>query len=125
MERKAPKLFDTDIAPAEFHEAPEDFFRIQYLEAVDLVINSIQGFRVHLNVQDLLTKAATVNNYSMDYDFIKAFYVGDIDPLRLRSQLSSSLLKTQFATHKGTFSFLDVINFFITLTSARKEFFQS
>ena len=62
-------------------------------------------------------------NYSMEYDFIKTFYAGDIDPLPLSSQLS--LLLTQFATHKGTFSFLDVISFFITFTSARKDFFRA
>ena len=127
--RKTPKRFETGTAAAEFPVSPRDYFRVQYFEAIDLVINSIQerfnqpGFAVYRNLQDLLTNAAAGKEYTTEYEFIKSFYVEDIDPLRLSSQLS--LLQTHFSTQEGTHSYLDVIRFLSSLSPSRKEFFHS
>ena len=92
------------------------------------MINSIQnrfdqtGFTVYRNLQDLLTKAANEKNYSMDYDFIKIFYVGDIDPLRLSSQLT--LRQTQLATRAPFHSWM-LLAFLLSIHLQERNFFQS
>ena len=85
--RKTPKRLKSGSAEAEFHATPKDYFRFEYFKALDLVINSIQdrfsqtGYEVYCNLQELLTKAATGEEYSSACDFIETFYVGHIDPI--------------------------------------------
>ena len=74
-----------------------------------------------------MTKAANGDRYALrsrldkEYDFVVSLYEGDLNPTRLQSQLE--LLRMHFATHTGTLSFIDVVNFPKDLSAAQKEFF--
>ena len=61
--RKIPKRYEQGDAEAEFHATAKDSYRQVYFEALDLSITSINsrfdqpGFKVYLNVEELLLKA--------------------------------------------------------------------
>ena len=68
-----------------------------------------------------MTKATKGDRYDEEYDFVVSIYEGDFNPTRLQSQLK--LLRMHFATHTGTLSFTDVVNFLKDLSAAQKDFF--
>ena len=122
--RKRPKRFESGSAEAKLFDSPKAYCKVVYYY---LVIMSIKeqfdqpGFKVFRNLQELVTKATKGDRYDEEYDFVVSIYEGDFNPTRLQSQLK--LLRMHFATHTGTLSFTDVVNFLKDLSAAQKDFF--
>ena len=60
--QKAPKRFEVGTSEGFFLHTPEALFRVEYMEALDLVINFIRerfnqpGYRIYCNLENLLLK---------------------------------------------------------------------
>ena len=121
--RKAPKRFETGIAPAEFHEALKIFFSIQYLKALDLVINSIQGFKVYRNLQDLLTRAATGKNTVWSMISSKPSMLGILIHFDLAA--NSNYFRLSLLLTRAPFHFWMLLAFVLPLHLQKRIFFQS
>ena len=99
--RKMPKRYDTGRAEWECVVSPKDHYRQIYYEGLDLIVNCIRnhfdqpGYKVYPNLQELLLKASTKEDYEEKYAFVTKFYGSDFDPLALKVQLT--LCSTHFA----------------------------
>jgi hypothetical protein len=60
--RKLPSRFETEQAPAEFHSTPMDYYRQNYFEAMNHIVQAItdrfdqEDFVVYLDTEQLLLK---------------------------------------------------------------------
>ena len=93
--RKIPKRFDDGNAPHEFSNCTQDFYRRQYLESIDLLINAIQqrfdqdGYKIHSRLENMLLHAVNGLDFEDDLHFVSQFYGSDfhVDTLRCHLQL--------------------------------------
>ena len=98
--RKTPRRFDAGNAAAEYPSTAKDMYRQVYYEALDLSVTSITdrfdqpGFKVYSNVEQLLFKACTGDNYQKELDAVCTFYKGDLEQHELLAQLE--VLKTLY-----------------------------
>ena len=99
--RKVPKRYDDGASEGDHPRNCKDFYRKEYYEALDLIINSIKsrfdqpGYRAYRNLQDLLIKAVKRENYDDCFSFVCSFYGDDINPDQLRLHLD--ILSTNFS----------------------------
>ncbi len=95
--RKTPRRFDDGNAVAEYPSTAKDIYRQFYFGAVDLAASSITarfdqpGFKVYSNVEQLLFKACTGDDYQKELAAVCTFYKGHLE---LSSQLT--VLKTLY-----------------------------
>ena len=70
--RKAPRRFEVGTSEGFFSHTPESFYRVEYMEALDLAINFIRehfnqpGYRIYCNLENLLLKAANRDDYTAE-----------------------------------------------------------
>ena len=63
-----------------FHIPQKLSFAVEYMEAMDLVINFIRehfnqpGYRIYCNLENLLLKAASKDNYTAELQFVLDYY---------------------------------------------------
>ena len=92
--RKMPKRYEIGSAETEYSSSPYAYYRAINYEALDLIINCIKnrfdqpGYRVYRQLQDLLMKAASQQDYLLEYDFVSKFYGADFSYV-LKAQLES------------------------------------
>ena len=78
-----------------FPSIPKDPYRQIYFEAVDLIVQSITerfnqpGYKVYLQLENLLIKAAKKENYDGELQFLSTFYGADINKTNLQLQLDT------------------------------------
>ena len=76
----APRLLQIGLTDGNFHSTPEDTYRQIYYEAIDLVIESINsrfnqpGYKVYLNVEDLVLNACRGCPYDTELSNVCDFY---------------------------------------------------
>ena len=76
----------------EYASSPYAYYKTVYYEALDLIINCTKsrfdqpGYRVYRQLQDLLMKAASREDYQSEYEFVSKFYGADFSH-RLKTQL--------------------------------------
>ena len=92
--RKRPARYDNGTPNLEF-DTVEKYYQHFYIEAFDLIINSIRrrfdqpGFNTYKNLENLLLKAAKEEDYNSEFEFVTNFYGTDIDKYLLETQLVS------------------------------------
>ena len=121
--RKAPRRFDDGPAPI-LQETVGHYFREIYFEAFDLTTSCIEdrfnqpGYKTYANVQALLLKAAGVQQYQEELQFILAFYGADFDSLLLPTHLE--IFSNSFPV-EGKVVLSDILNFFRVCTPGQLE----
>ena len=81
--RKIPRRYETGSAEPEYASSPYAYYKTVYYEALDLIINCTKsrfdqpGYRVYQQLQDLLMKAASREDYQSEYEFVSKFYGAD------------------------------------------------
>ena len=71
---------------------PEEYFRQQYFENLDLIISSIKchfnqpAFRAFLKMEQLLLNIIHDKNYKDELAFVFNVYKDDIDPMQVRTE---------------------------------------
>ena len=91
--RTAPCYFQIGSSVGDFHSSAEDYYRMLYYEALDLVIEAITKrfdqpvYKVYRNPEDLILKACRGQEYTEKLDFVCSFYKSDLDRQQLQAQL--------------------------------------
>ena len=91
--RTAPCYLQFGSSVGDFHSSAEDYYRMLYYEALDLVIEAITkrfdqpGYKVYRNLEDLILKACRGQEYTEELDFVCSFYKSDLDRQQLQAQL--------------------------------------
>ena len=118
--RKKPKysilncLDGCESSHESYHpESPSDHYKQIYIEALDIIISSIKdrfdepGYKIFSNVEGLLLKAISKEDYSTEMAILSESYSGDYDQSLISSELD--LLPTLFKNSVPT-NFDDIIN---------------
>lgn len=94
--RKTPPKRIDDGASAGYQPLTVlDHYRKIYFEALDLAINCIKdrmdqpGYRLYVNLENLLLKTVSGQNYETELDSVCNFYVSDINRRDLETQLNT------------------------------------
>ncbi len=91
--RRLPRRLDDGLSAAEFHDSPKIFYRQQYFEAIDLIVNCVDdrfkqdGYRVYQSLESLLSKACKQEDLTSDLDVVCDFYGNDFNKDLLTSHL--------------------------------------
>lgn len=89
---KTPRRYEEGSSEGSFHTTVEGLYRQSYFEVIDFAVSSItdrfdqDGFRVYSNVEQLLFKASSGQNYENEFSVVCDFYE-DLDKEELESQL--------------------------------------
>ena len=98
--RRAPERFRGGSGEAFFHDDPKQYYRAQYFEALDLVLNFVKkrfdqpGYAIYSSLESLLLKAARKEEFSTELDTVVQFYKEDFNPSLLKLHLE--MLGTSF-----------------------------
>ena len=101
--RKRPHRYGD--GEATFPATPKDLYRPKYFEVLDLAVMSIMerfnqpGFKVYSNLEQLLFKACSGEEYDSELSAVCEFYGEDLNPCDLQSQLRT--LRTLYLEKKG------------------------
>lgn len=80
-----PRRLDGGDAEPEYVDSWNLYYCLQYYEALDLIVNSIQsrfdqpGFTTYRNLEDLLIRAVNGEDYEEPLMFTTSFYQDDLD----------------------------------------------
>ena len=124
--RKTPRRYEVGESAGDFHDTPESYYKQQYLEAMDLIINFVKerfsqpGYATYIKMQDLVVKAAKSEEYHNELFFATNIYGADLDKARLETQLS---MVGPFCSELTNPSFKDVLEKFRCLSSAEQSHF--
>ena len=81
--RKKLQRYQVGNSEPEFHSKPIDVYKQAYFEAIDLNTHSItdhfdqEEYQIYLNIEQLLFKTATDQNYEVEFANVTQFYEGD------------------------------------------------
>ena len=100
--RRAPERLREGSGEAFFHDDPKQYYRAQYFEALDLVLNFVKkrfdqpGYAVYSSLEALLLKAARKEDFSAELDKVVQFYGEDFNASLLKLHLE--MLGTSFVS---------------------------
>ena len=86
---------------------PEQYFRQQYFENLDLVISSIKdrfnqpAFTAFLKMEELLLNIILDNNYEDELAYVFNVYKDDIDPMQVQTEAFSMSTMFQGSNYKN------------------------
>jgi len=109
-----------------FHDTSGSYYKQHYLEALDLIINFFKerftqtGYSKYIKIQDLLLKAVKSEQYESELLFVTNFYGGDLDKVRLETQLT---MVESFCSEFDNPHFSDIFGKFKSLSSAEQSHF--
>ena len=122
--RKAPSRFEVAAGESHYPSSIEDHCRVQYFEALDLLIACIKdrfnqpGYQVYCKLETLLLNAA--NGVALDEDCfseIMDLYASDFDTSLLKSQLQ--ILQTNFSNTPKLIRFSSILEFLTDLSQSQ------
>ena len=98
-----PNRYHIESSSTGYHlESSKDFYRQQYFECLDFIVNCIQdrfnqaGYKVLKNLTNAMSKTVCGQDCKAELDFVVEFYKDDINPTLLMQQLK--LLATKFSS---------------------------
>ena len=124
--RRAPKRIEIGEGECYHVDDIEDYYRVQYYEAIDLAIAGITnrfdqpGYTIYSNLESVLVKTANQNDYSTELQQVVSFYE-DFDKPLLETQLQIFSSKYVDATSKV--SLKEIFDYLRTLTEDQRVFF--
>ena len=125
--RKVPRHFDDGRANNSFFsEAVEDWYRVAYFEALDLVIEAIKdrfdqpGYAIYRNLEELLVKGASGEEFDDQKKLVCELY-HEIDGTQLNVQLES--LAAYFKSANIPVSLKECIKYLQSLSPDAKSFY--
>ena len=124
--RRAPKRIKIGEGECYYVDDVEDYYRVQYFEAIDLAITGITnrfdqpGYTIYSNLESILVKAANQDDYSTELEQIVSFYE-NLDKSLLQTQLQIFSSKYVDATSKV--SLKEIFDYLRTLTEDQCAFF--
>ncbi len=122
--RKQPKRYDENSSTSSFPSTVEEYYKRNYFEALDELVNGIRnrfdqpGYRVYLNLEQLLIKAARKCEYEEEFKFVTDFYQDDFDCQTLKLQLHT--MSSNFSS-EGNIDLQSIISYFKGLSDPQKD----
>ena len=106
-QRQIPRRIDDDFPNHQF-SCPKDYFRQQYFEILDLLLNELSQrfnqptFGIMGEMESMLVDSCNEKDKNGNYENFEEMYKGDIDMNKLKIQLSllPDVLKTSNEEHK-------------------------
>lgn len=123
--RKVPRRYDMGTGEGDHPERVEDFYRVIYFEALDLITNSIQnrfdqpGYQTYSKLENLLIKAANKQDYTEELDFVTSFYTEDLSKEQLKVQLD--VMTANLPHEADGYDFPAVLNQLKAMSSAQRS----
>ena len=106
---RAPQRLQIGLISGDFHSSPHDWYHQIYYESLDFVVQAVTdrfnqpGYRVYVNLQELLLKACKGEAYEPEMQAVLDIYKDDLSKLEVEAQLP--LLKPLCSgTYKDTHS---------------------
>jgi len=126
-QRKRPRRLEDGLADAEFHDDVKAYFRQQYFEAIDLIVNCIQdrfqqpGYMLYSHLEQLLLKASEKKRFRRGVRVCK-FYKEDLDQENLKAQLFTFGIEFQQTRddHSTPADIFDIKKYFCSLSNAQR-----
>ena len=124
--RKVPRRIDDGSGDSYSSETVEEYYRLQYFEAVDLAVESIKdrfdqpGYAIYRHLEELLLKGASCTDYSEHLREVSNMY-DELDASQLEPQLSN--LATYFQENSIEVSLEECLNYLRSLSPAAKTFY--
>ena len=121
--RKRPQRFEVGSSSAFQHESLETFYRQIYYEVLDNAVSTIRsrfdqtGFQMYQQMENLLLKSVCSENVDQEFEAVTSFYGDDLDPVRLKTQLS--LLPGELSS--SCCNLKDVIQYLRNFSAAEQE----
>lgn len=125
--RKAPRRFEEGSSDGHHPTTPKDFYRRQYFECLDLIVNCVRdrfrqpGYAVLRNLEDLLLKCTRSEDYKSEFEFVTNFYKDVLEPSTLKTQLE--LVTTTFSTWQEKPTLMEVRDYFKSVSPAQRSCF--
>ena len=122
--RKVPTRYEEGAAEPEFLDDCKQYFRINYFEAVDLIISSINerfdqpGYTTYKNLQDLLLKAVR-KEFEDCFSTVTSLYGSDLNPTQLKLHLD--ILAANFPPESRSATIFDVKDYILTLSPLERQ----
>jgi len=124
--RRAPKRIEIGEGECYHVDDVEDYYRLQYFEAIDLAVAGITnrfdqpGYTIYSNLESLLVKAANQNDYSAELEQVASFYE-DFDTPLLETQLH--IFSSKYADATSKVSLKEILDYLRILTEDQRIFF--
>lgn len=121
--RKVPARFEEGSAVGHHPDTPQDLYRRDYFECLDLIVACIRdrfdqpGYRILKNLENLLLKATRSEDYDSELEFVLDYYKDDLQPSILRTQLE--LLASTFTEQTPTLK--EIWDHFKDLSLAQRD----
>ena len=119
--RKIPKRYDDGSHSGDFHDTPFSFFKQMYFEALDLIVNCIEGrfdqpgYRKYQSIESLLIKACKREEWKSDLEVVCKTYKDDFDKDLLCTQLN--ILGANFNDQEtSAITIFDIKDYMLTLS---------
>lgn len=125
-----PRRYDDGLSEGQaVHTDVRCYFRQQYYEAIDLVINSVQtrfnqkDYTMYCNLEQLLIKACQQVDFTNELQTVCAFYKDDVNNELLKAQLLTFGIEFQrlSETHCTSLSIFHIKEFFQSLSPAQTQ----
>ena len=124
--RRVSRRVDEHGETSHFSESVEEYYRLQYFEAIDLAVMSIQdrfnqpGYTMYRNLEDILIKGAAGDDFEMELKEVAKLYK-EIEPSKLKVQLAN--LQSYFAENKIPVSLEECLIYLRSLSPAMQTFY--
>ena len=129
--RRTPHRLLIGTSSGDFHSDPEDRYRQMYYKSLDFVLQAITdrfdqpGYRVYLNLQELLLKACKGETYEDQLETVLDIYKDDLSKPELEAQLPllKPLCKEAYKELSSNFSMHDAVKVLSELSVAERSAF--
>ena len=122
--RKAPRRIELGESPAEFHSNVIDHYRMLYFEALDLIIQCIDGrfnqpgYRIYSALESLLVKGCKQVEHQDELDQVKKLYDKDINYDNLKVQF-----QTISHSVKGDLTLVGIVDYLKSLSTVARSLY--
>ena len=124
--RKVSKRIDKNGDTGYFSQSVEEFYHLQYFEAIDLAVTSIKdrfdqpGYSMYRNLEEVLVKGVARDDISKQLHDISKLYT-EIDISKLEVQLRN--MSSHFETNTITVSLDQCLQYLTSLSPAMQVFY--
>lgn len=128
-QRKRPRRYEEESLDGHVHESPKEFFKQQYFEALDLIINCIfnrfdqPGYKIYSSLENILLKSCRNEGIEDIMNEVCAFYKNDFDKDLLCTQLQtfSAHFQKNYVGEVSTSTIFDLKKYFSSLSTSQVD----
>ena len=129
--QRTPQRLQIGTTSGDFHLSPEDRYRQIYYESLDYVVQAVAdrfdqpGYRVYLNLEELLLKACKGEEYEAQLQVVLDIYKDNLSRLELEAQLPllKALCSEVYKDAPSDFSIHDAVKVLSELSVAERSAF--